>query len=61
MLQNLRLFHKIQCYDEEMQILMEKSALVIIDMDDAIANGYVKLTKVVEDLIAEDDGEGNGK
>ena len=41
---------------EEMQILMEKSALVIIDIDDAIANGYVKLTKVVEDLIAEDDG-----
>ena len=46
---------------EEMQILMEKSALVIIDMDDAIANGYVKLTKVVEDLIAEDDGDSNGK
>ena len=46
---------------EEMQILMEKSALVIIDMDDAIANGYVKLTKVVEDLIAEDDGDGSGK
>lgn len=41
---------------EEMQILMEKSALVIIDIDDAIANGYVKLTKVVQDLIAEDDG-----
>lgn len=41
---------------EEMQILMEKSALVIIDIDDAIANGYVKLTKVGEDLIAEDDG-----
>lgn len=46
---------------EEMQILMEKSALVIIDIDDAIANGYVKLTKVVEDLIAEDDGGENGK
>lgn len=44
---------------EEMQILMEKSALVIIDIDDAIANGYVKLTKVVEDLIAEDDGGEN--
>lgn len=41
---------------EEMQILMEKSALVIIDIDDAIANGYVKLTKAVEGLIAEDDG-----
>lgn len=46
---------------EEMQILMEKSALVIIDIDDAIANGYVKLTKVVEDLIAEDDGDENEK
>lgn len=45
-----------------MQILMEKSALVIIDIDDAIANGYVKLTKVVEDLIAEDDGgDDNGE
>ena len=41
---------------EEMQILMEKSALVIIDIDDAIANGYVKLTKVVQDLIAEGGG-----
>lgn len=46
---------------EEMQILMEKSALVIIDIDDAIANGYVKLTKVVEGLIAEDDGDENEK
>ena len=39
---------------EEMQILMEKSALVIIDIDDAIANGYVRLTKVVQDLIAQE-------
>ena len=39
---------------EEMQILMEKSALVIIDINDAIANGYVKLTKVVQDLIAQE-------
>ena len=30
---------------------MEKLALVIIDMDDAIANGYVKLNKQVEDII----------
>lgn len=43
---------------EEMQILMEKSALVIIDINDAIANGYVKLTKVVEDLIEGDDENG---
>ena len=27
----------------QMQRLMERSALVIIDMDDAIANGFVKL------------------
>ena len=45
---------------EEMQILMEKSALVIIDIDDAIANGYVRLTKIVEDLIEQDkDGDEN--
>lgn len=37
---------------------MEKSALVIIDIDDAIANGYVRLTKIVEELIEQDrDGE----
>lgn len=30
---------------EEMQALMEKSALVIIDINDAIANGYTKLDK----------------
>ena len=32
----------------EMQKLMEDSALVIIDIDDAIANGYVKLSKRLE-------------
>ena len=31
--------------DKIMQELMEKSALVIIDFEDAIANGYVKLNK----------------
>ena len=30
---------------KEMQDLMEKSALVIIDLNDAIANGYAKLDK----------------
>ena len=34
----------------EMQDLMEKSALVIIDVDNAIANGYVKLSKTIEEL-----------
>ena len=37
--------------DKETQELMEKLALVIIDMDDAIANGYVKLSKQVEDIV----------
>lgn len=39
------------------QRLMEKSALVIIDINDAIANGYVKLTKTIQDIIDEDEGE----
>lgn len=40
----------------EMQKLMEQSALVIIDIDDAIANGYVKLNKVIKDIM-KDSGE----
>lgn len=35
---------------KEMQELMEKSALVIIDYDSAIANGYVKLTNKLKEL-----------
>lgn len=35
----------------DMQRLMEKSALVIIDVDDAIANGYMKLSKNIKDLL----------
>lgn len=35
----------------EMQELMEHSALVIIDIDDAIANGYVKLSKQLDDIL----------
>ena len=38
----------------EMQELMEESALVILDMDDAIANGYVKLTEKMKQLIEEE-------
>lgn len=37
----------------EMQRLMENSALVIIDPEDAIANGYVKLSKNIEKLLDE--------
>jgi hypothetical protein len=35
----------------EMQKLMEQSALVIIDIDDAIANGYVRLSKNIEKIM----------
>ena len=37
----------------EMQRAMEKHALVIIDFDDALKYGYVKLTKSIHDLIDE--------
>lgn len=36
---------------KEMQELMEDSALVIIDIDDAIAKGYVKLSKKMSEII----------
>lgn len=39
--------------DKEMQELMEHSGLVIIDLDDAIANGYVKLSEKMKDLVNE--------
>ena len=38
---------------KEMQELMEQSALVILDIDDAIANGYVKLSAKMKQLIDE--------
>lgn len=41
---------------EEMQDLMEKSALVIIDYDDAIANGYTRLNYEISEMF--DDVEG---
>lgn len=37
--------------DKEMQELMEKSALVIIDFEDAIRNGYAEYIKGTDDLI----------
>jgi hypothetical protein len=37
----------------EMQKLMEQSALVIIDVNDAIANGYVKLSSEIKKMIEE--------
>jgi len=37
--------------DKEMQKLMEDLALVIIDVDDAIANGYVQLSSTLEEML----------
>lgn len=43
----------------EMQRLMERSALVIIDVDDAIANGYAKLSDDIMNIIKEDNEDEN--
>lgn len=40
--------------NKEMQELMEKSALVIIDFNDAIKNGFVELTKQFEEIEEKD-------
>lgn len=40
---------------EEVQELMERSALVIIDFEDAIKNGYVKLADNITELIPDED------
>lgn len=40
--------------DSITQELMEQSALVIIDVNDAISNGYVKLSKTVRDIMEAD-------
>ena len=39
--------------NEEMQELMEESALIVLDIDNAIAKGFVKLSKRMEELIEE--------
>lgn len=39
--------------DKEVQELMEEMALVIIDIDDGIANGFVELSKRLEELADE--------
>lgn len=41
---------------EEMQELMERSALVIIDYEDAIANGYTRLNDSVRDMFEDVEG-----
>ena len=40
--------------DKEMQELMEKSALVIIDFNDAIKNGYAELKADIDEMEAEE-------
>ena len=40
--------------ESEMQNLMEQSALVILDMDDAIAQGFVKLSDKMKQLVEEE-------
>ena len=39
--------------NKQMQELMEDSALVILDLNDAIANGYIKLSKNIEKIMRE--------
>jgi hypothetical protein len=36
---------------------MEASALVIIDVDDAIAQGYLRLSATLEELREEEEGD----
>ena len=42
--------------DPDLQQLMEDSALVIIDFDKAITNGYVKLSKSISNVYASEKG-----
>lgn len=50
---NIAEYYANASYD--MQELMEESALVIIDIDDAIANGYCTLVEEIENLREEED------
>ena len=43
--------------ESNVQRLMEQSALVIIDVDDAIANGYMRLSKNIKKLLEDNDGK----
>jgi uncharacterized protein YecA (UPF0149 family) len=40
--------------NEEMQKLMEEQALVIIDYDDAVENGYTHLSQQIDTIYADD-------
>lgn len=50
-------YSKIADYYASASKEMEDSALVIIDFNDAIAKGYVKLNKRIEDILEERIGE----
>ena len=43
--------------DKETQELMEQSALVIIDFEDAVKNGYAKLSEEIANMYLEDENE----
>lgn len=42
--------------EPDVQKLMEQSALVIIDVNDAIANGYMRLSKNIKKLLEDNNG-----
>ena len=51
---NYSLIAEYYCHaNPEMQRLMEKSALVILDMNDAIALGYVQLSENIKKIMEE--------
>lgn len=45
--------------DKEMQELMEQSALIILDVDSAIKNGFITLSERMTDLLGLDEPEGD--
>ena len=56
---NYRNIAEYYCHaSPQMQFLMEESALVIIDVDDAIANGYARLSDDILAMIEDEDDEG---
>ena len=57
---NYREIAEYYCHaSKEMQELMEQSALVIIEVKDAIANGYVKLSENIKKIMIETGREAN--
>lgn len=46
--------------NKDVQDIMEKLALVLIDVDKAIENGYVKMNSIIEDIFQSERSEENG-